>query len=114
MVSSLDTFASPGVEVLASEASAQSETVQVTGTGGDIVFTRLAWPGYTATVNGAAVEAVAGWHGLLTVTVPPGPVELHIEYRVPGQRLGTAAFALASVIAFGQGVTVAVRRRRNP
>ncbi len=108
------TFASPGVEVLASEASAQSETVQVTGTGGDIVFTRLAWPGYTATVNGAAVEAVAGWHGLLTVTVPPGPVELHIEYRVPGQRLGTAAFALASVIAFGQGVTVAVRRRRNP
>ncbi|MFE3289625.1 hypothetical protein [Rhodococcus sp. NPDC059234] len=108
------TFASPGVQVLASDASAQSETVQYTGSGGDIVFTRLAWPGYTATVNGQPVDAVAGWHGLLKVSVPAGPGELRIEFRAPGQRLGIAAFALGTAVALVQGVAVAVRRRRRP
>lgn len=58
----------------------------MSGDGGEITFARLAWPGYSATIDGTATQADSGWHGLLRVNVPPGDHELTISFapRVSG------------------------------
>ncbi|BAH52217.1 hypothetical membrane protein [Rhodococcus opacus B4] len=106
-------FASDGVRVLSSESSAATETVRVTGSGGTVSFARLAWPGYSATVDGEPVAATAGWHGLLAVTVPPGDHELVVTFRPPRQNLSVAVFGAATVVVLILSVVDPVIRRRK-
>ncbi|QSE85286.1 hypothetical protein [Rhodococcus koreensis] len=106
-------FASDGVRVLSSDTEAATETVRVTGSGGTVSFARLAWPGYSATVDGEPVDATAGWHGLLEVSVPPGDHELVVTFRPPRQNLSVAAFGAATVVVLILSVVDAVVRRRK-
>lgn len=105
-------YAGSGVTVSAGDSNAQTETVQVSGSGGQVSFARLAWPGYSASIDGVETPAGAGWHGLLQVSVPPGQHELAIEFRPPLQRLSAAVFAVAFVLALGVGVASTVFRRK--
>nr|WP_241769441.1 YfhO family protein [Rhodococcus opacus] len=106
-------FASDGVRVLSSDTSAATETVRVAGSGGTVWFARLAWPGYSATVDGEPVDATAGWHGLLEVSVPPGDHDLVVSFRPPRQNLSVAAFGAATVVVLILSVVDAVVRRRR-
>ncbi|NLU83575.1 YfhO family protein [Rhodococcus sp. HNM0569] len=98
----------PGVTVDAAENDTTTETLHVRGDGGAVRLARLAWPGYTATVDGTPIPAVEGWHGLLEITVPPGEHEVELHFTPPRQRLSGAAFALAAavmvVVGAGSGV----------
>lgn len=106
-------FASDGVRVLVSNTDAATETVRVTGGGGTVSFARLAWPGYSATVDGVPVDATAGWHGLLQVPVPPGDHELVVTFRPPRENLSVAAFGAATVVVLILSVVDPVVRRRK-
>lgn len=84
------------VEVTSDEqVGATGEVATVTTTGDDttITFGRIAWPGYTVTVDGEAVPAEIGPAGLLTVTLPEGltDAELRVSFTPPGLWIGLAS-----------------------
>ncbi|WP_072689185.1 hypothetical protein [Rhodococcus marinonascens] len=106
-------YASDGVEVLASEAGATRETVRIGGSGGTVSFARLAWPGYSATVDGETVNADAGWHGLLEVAVPPGDHELIVTFHPPRERLSVTVFGAGAVVVLILTVLDPMLRRRK-
>ncbi|TLW93836.1 hypothetical protein FFT09_10800 [Saccharomonospora piscinae] len=100
-------WASPGVTVsgaiVAGDAADGTNpewvryTVADSGAGPQrLVFARLAWPGYHATVNGTEVPVEASPAGLVTVTLPPGvrDGELELRWSPPGQALGVASAGL--------------------
>ncbi|MBB3086103.1 hypothetical protein [Geodermatophilus sabuli] len=109
-------WASPGTDVLADSATAQREEVRYRAEdAGRLLFTRLAWPGYTATVDGRPTTVVDGPVGLLAVEVPAGEHTLVVEYRAPGLRAGAlAAGAAALVVLVQSAVWWWGRRRRRP
>lgn len=95
------TWASPGVTARTEESASQREVVRYQAEEpGRVAFARLAWPGYTATVDGRPAELVPNSSGLLTVAVPAGEHTLEVDYETPGLRLGFLAFfaALATVL----------------
>ncbi len=69
------------------------------GTGGRIVLSRLAWPGYHATLGGQEipVRGVAGT--FVAVDIPPGTrnAELVVTWRPPGLSISLPSAALALV-----------------
>jgi len=85
-------------------------------TAGTLVFARLTWPGYTATLDGEPVEVRDGPAGLLSVDVPAGRHVVAIDFRSPGLSAGIAAVAAAALLSLGQSAAwlVARRRRRGP
>ncbi|MBO1266853.1 hypothetical protein [Arthrobacter cavernae] len=94
-----------------------AESAVVTNDSGapqDLVFARLAWPGYSATLDGRPLPTSIGPAGLLQVQIPANTTdgELEVSFKVPG--------TLASSIAFGTGVLITValvvleRRRGIP
>ena len=109
--------ASPGTQVRSASAAPQHERVEVRAPagGGELIFARLAWPGYTARVDGTPVEVENGEAGLLTVALPAGEHVLEIDYRTPGLRLGVLLLAGAAAVALAQAVLwwVAGRRRNR-
>ncbi|MGW6376594.1 hypothetical protein ACWFRB_11105 [Rhodococcus sp. NPDC055112] len=95
--------AAVGTEVVPESAEVNSERLRVTAPdGGSVVFARLAWPGYTATLNGAPLQTKGLGDMFLMVDLPPGTdnAELEITFRPPGQRLGFAAagFGLTLIV----------------
>ena len=67
-----------GTVVADDVAAPRGEAVRITdGPGGTLTFARLAWPGYTARLDGAELPVRQGPAGLLTVDVPAGAHELH-------------------------------------
>lgn len=70
--------------------------------GGQIVFARLAWPGYRVTLNGRDI----GFHTItgtfLAVDIPPGTEngELIVSWRPPGWKIGIGT-ALLGLIGLG-------------
>ncbi len=95
-------------------SSADSEHVRVTSVdGGSVVFARLAWPGYTATLNGEPLQTKGLADIFLYVDLPPGTTDadLAIEFRPPGQKLGLAGMA-GGVLLLLALVVLDVRRRR--
>ncbi|MGY1637717.1 hypothetical protein ACI78V_13815 [Geodermatophilus sp. SYSU D00742] len=110
-------WAPPGTEVLADSATAGREEVRYRAAEpGRLLFARLAWPGYTATVDGRPAEVVDGPAGLLAVEVPAGEHSLVLEYRAPGLRAGALAAAAAALVVLGQSVVWSwgrYRRRRS-
>ncbi|WP_156960736.1 hypothetical protein [Amycolatopsis taiwanensis] len=104
-------WAGPGLSVSddASEDS-QAETVRFTANGPDsrqLVFARLAWPGYEARVNGQEVPVSLGPSGLLTVELPPGTTsgELTLSWAPPAFWPGIwlAVAGLLGGLALGVG-----------
>jgi hypothetical protein len=88
------------VEVTADEVVGKTaETVRFDSGSGDdrsIVFARLAWPGYSATIGGEPIPVAAGPAGLLEITVPPDidGGELRIAFTPPGLVPGLIAFVI--------------------
>ncbi|ALG05670.1 hypothetical protein AOZ06_00865 [Kibdelosporangium phytohabitans] len=83
-------WTSSGLQVQSLSSGGTDESIKFTapGNGGEVVFARLAWPGYTATIDGKKVELIDGDAGLITVKLPPGEHTLALEYVAPGSKLG--------------------------
>lgn len=88
-----------------------------TGSGtGRIWFSRLAWPGYTATVDGQQLTVRSGPAGLLLVEIPPD-IEggtMVVRWTPPGYHCGLAALALGALTALSLGALQLRRRVRAP
>ena len=108
-------YAQYGTEVLSSDSRYETETtrVRVSAQGGELIYARLAWPGYAATLDGRPIEIRDGTAGLLTVALPPGEHELRIEFQAPGLRLGFITLAGATGVVLLQSVLWWVGRRRR-
>lgn len=107
-------WASAGVTVLGDTSDFQREEVRYQADApGKVLFARLGWPGYTATVDGRPVTASPGPAGLLTVDVPSGAHTLVVDYVPPGRRLGILAAVVAVIVVLGQAVLWEWQRRRR-
>jgi hypothetical protein len=106
-----------GVQISSDERVGETgERLEVSTTTGDtsLVFGRIAWPGYSATLDGVELPAEIGPAGLLTVILPENTEgELSLSFTPPGLYggLGIAAAGLAILIGC---VIVAARRRPMP
>lgn len=102
------------VSVVSDEADGLAERVTFTSSSGEdrsLTFARLAWPGYTASVNGESVPVSTNSVGLLEVELPADVEgELRIEFTPPGLWAGLVAFALGIA---STAVLVILRRRRR-
>lgn len=106
--------ATVGATAESQSSSANSENVQVSSpTGGSVVFARLAWPGYSATLNGEPLQTKGLGDIFLYVDLPPGTTDadLDIEFSPPGQKLGFVGIT-AGVLILLVLVVLDVRRRR--
>jgi hypothetical protein len=109
-------WASPGVTVRTDHGTGTSESVAFDAADdGSLVFARLAWPGYTASLDDDPIAVRDGGAGLLTVDVPAGRHRLALHYESPLVSTGARVFALAALVALAQtGLwTVLARRRRR-
>lgn len=84
------------------QRSARVEAVRFTGSG-ELVFARLFWPGYRASVDGVPVPVTATGSGLLTARIPRGlgGGELTLSWTPPGAEVGVllvAAGALGALL----------------
>lgn len=108
------TRAGDGVTVSAdARTGATGEALQVATTDGDttLVFARIAWPGYTATLDGERVPTEIGPAGLLTMVLPEGSEgELVLSFTPPGLYAGLVIGAVGVAILVAC-VVLAVRRR---
>ncbi|MGY2067509.1 YfhO family protein [Blastococcus sp. SYSU DS0619] len=107
-------WTSPGIEVLADDAEEEREVVRYTADdAGRVLFARLAWPGYTATVDGEEVPVLDGPAGLLAVPVPAGEHTLVLDYAPPGLRAGAFAAAGAALVVLVQAGLWSWQRHRG-
>ncbi|NEK85364.1 hypothetical protein GCU60_06250 [Blastococcus saxobsidens] len=107
-------WTSPAIEVLADSAEEADEVVRYRAEdAGRVLFARLAWPGYSVTVDGDEVPAIDGPAGLLAVSVPAGEHTLALEYTPPGLRVGAAAAAGAGLVVVLQSGLWWWQRRRT-
>nr|WP_279162941.1 hypothetical protein [Rhodococcus erythropolis] len=105
----------PGLDVRGDAAATDTrETVEYTGSG-TVTFALLAWPGWSATVDGQTVETKASPGGLLQVDLPPSAESgstLTIEFSPPGSTFGWTVAGVGLLLALSQGAW-AFRRRRS-
>lgn len=82
--------------------------------GGSVVFSRLAWPGYTATLNDEPLQTKGLADIFLYVDLPPGTddAELAIKFSPPGQKLGFAGMG-AGLALLALLVYLDIQRRRT-
>jgi len=111
--------ASPGVmvtHVAPGSDTAESLTVSSTG-GGSVVFSRLLWPGYTATLDDRPVPVGSVKGVFVTVRLPAGTraARLVLSFRPPGTTLGLvlAAVGVALMSALMIFEVIFWRRRRD-
>ncbi|MEP7018019.1 MAG: hypothetical protein ABI899_08380, partial [Actinomycetota bacterium] len=109
--------ASPGATVsnaAPSKDTAESMTVS-SPSGGSVVFSRLMWPGYTATLDGrpVAVDALKGV--FVTVRLPAGThaARLALSFRPPGTTLGLVLAAGGVTLLTSLLVLEYITRRRR-
>jgi hypothetical protein len=99
-----------GVEASVSEETGANLVVSVNSeSGGRILVDRLAWNGYTATLNGEKLTVTSGPAGLLEIVVPEGSGEIVVTYTIPNLALGT----LLSTIGGVGGIALIVLDRRS-
>lgn len=106
------------VLVLADSSQPQREIVRYRSSGGvgRVLFARLDWPGYTATVDGQPVKVSKGPAGLVAVDVPAGEHSLVLAFETPGLQLGFLALGVATTIVVLQTLVWIVlhpRRRQR-
>lgn len=98
-------WASDGVEVASARTRSDlHESVEVTSTADDaeLVFSMLAWPGWSAELDGKALRTGRTDAGLLTVSLPAGASgTVDLTYRPPGLALGMAGAGAGTVIGLG-------------
>jgi uncharacterized membrane protein YfhO len=74
------------------------------GAGGTVLLDRLAWAGYSATLDdGTPLEISAAPYGLMLVEIPAGTAgTVSITHEIPGLTLGIAiaAVGLAGAVGF--------------
>lgn len=107
------TGAGVSVSDVVSDATSVSFRVDAAPTdGGDVVFSRLAWPGYSA--SGASLAAPERGF-LLTAEVDATQVgqTVTVRFSPPGWGVELGAAGLAGVLAIGYAVWSAVARRRE-
>lgn len=97
-------WASDGVEVVSDvERGARHERVRYRSSGdpAQLVFARLAWPGYSATVDGRSVSVEATRSGLVRVELPSGVENgvVALTWRPPGYSVGVLCIVLGAVLA---------------
>lgn len=102
----------PGVRIASDNNENQRELVRFEHGGGQVMFARLAWPGYTARVNGAPVPVEKGPAGLLRVKLPPGVDKgrLDVSWQPPGIKVGLSCVVLGSI---GALVLAFVQQRKR-
>lgn len=78
-----------------------------------ITFGRLAWPGYSATIDGKPLEVKLGTAGLVQLDLPPGldAAEIELSFTPPGLTIGLLFMALGPALAAALAV---LYRRRHP
>jgi hypothetical protein len=109
--------ASRGVVVThAAPSSDTAESMTVSSvSGGSVVFSRLLWPGYTATLNGRPlpVDSVRGV--FVTVRLPAGthPSRLVLSFRPPGLTLGLVLAAIGVALLLTLMIFEVIFRRRR-
>jgi uncharacterized membrane protein YfhO len=82
--------------------------------GGRVVFARLGWPGYRATLNGRDLPIDVVAKTFVSVDIPAGTknTELELTWRPPGWKLGCGAVLLGLLGAGGlQWMYLRGRRR---
>lgn len=79
------------------EGGLTNTTTVSSGTGGRVVFSRLAWPGYTATLNNRELPTRAVADTFLAVDIPPGThnATLTLTWRPPGLPISLTCALLA-------------------
>jgi hypothetical protein len=108
------TWTTPGMDVTGDVSAAQRETVEYSADeDGRIAMARLAWPGYTATVDGQEISVENGPAGLVVLDVPAGDHTVVLDYEPPGQVIGMAAAGAAAVLVALQSVFWWWQRRRS-
>lgn len=110
--------ASRGVQVLDDRQHGQRyETVRFgrTADRAELVFARLAWPGYQATVDGRRVPVVGTDAGLLTVRLPPGLTggTLALSWSPPGFALHLLLACAGALLALALSVAPLQLGRRT-
>ena len=108
------TWAAPGIEVVEDSSAPRREIVEYRADdGGRLVMARLAWPGYTARVDGREIEVEDGPAGLVVLDVPAGEHTLSLVYDPPGLRLGIVAAGTAALLVALQSLLWWRQRRRS-
>ncbi|GGG29497.1 hypothetical protein GCM10007304_49170 [Rhodococcoides trifolii] len=97
-----------------SSSSNHEEVTVSSPAGGSVVFARLAWPGYTASLNGQPLTVQGLGGTFVYVDLPAGTTDaaLEITFRPPGQRLGLAGMAFG-IVLLAVMVGENIRRRRR-
>lgn len=97
-----------GVTVQSSDSTFDAETVKYSAAGnnGKLLFARLNWPGYTATVDGKDVEVKTTKEGLISVDLPSGSHELKLSYTPPGLKSGAVITISAILLALVHAVVL--------
>lgn len=106
---------SAGVTATSLSESNTTSRVRVSSEqGGTVVFARLGWPGYRATLNGEQVPITTVAKSFVAVRIPPGTdeAELELGWRPPGWKIGMAT-AVAGLAGIGLLQWLWVRSRRE-
>ncbi|MFD4356344.1 hypothetical protein ACFWPX_27600 [Nocardia sp. NPDC058518] len=104
-----------GVTATSLSESYSSTRAQVSSAnGGRIVLSRLAWPGYRASLNGEPIPVTQIAKSILAVDIPAGTdkAELDVTWRPPGWKIGIAA-VLTGLAGLGVAQWFYVRGRRR-
>ncbi|ROZ46389.1 hypothetical protein EEB13_19585 [Rhodococcus sp. WS3] len=104
-----------GVEATSVAETNMSSTLRVSSSGGGkVVFARLGWPGYRATLNGESVPIDVVAKSFVTVDVPAGTkdAELVLTWRPPGWKIGGASM-VAGILGLGVLEWMYLRGRRR-
>ncbi len=95
-------WVSDGVEVAGAATRSdlhESLDVVTAEAGGQLVFSMLAWPGWTAELEGEPLSVTRSDAGLLTVTLPAGARgTVDLTYRPPGFAVGLLGAGVGGVI----------------
>ncbi|CEG92258.1 Putative membrane protein [Propionibacterium freudenreichii] len=107
-------WSSPDVTITQGGNNNLTSTVHVDAVGpqgGDIVFSRLAWPGYRAD-NASLNDPYRGY--LLSVHVTAADIgkDVTVSFRPPGWNIEIAAFGSGWALAAVAMITVALRQKR--
>jgi hypothetical protein len=95
------------------DSGSMRETVgiRVSPQGGSLIFARLAWPGYSATLNGKPLPVRTGPSGLVSIDLPANASgSVVLKFTPPGLYFGLGAAAVGIVLIV---LIVLLRGRRR-